>query len=141
MATAVRLEEPRRTIAHWSTEAIRLLQGSLLLVSAIAVALLPVRWADPTKASMLKAFAVVVLSFLPGWLFLRFVVVRARSVWDEYVLNLHRLGMDRVEYLPEPPRCSIYSAQWKAAGGERHCRYASIYRQKFEAYYGKGTAR
>lgn len=121
-------------------EVTKLMQGSLLLVAVIGVTLVPF-WLQDRQGKILQVFAVGVLAFVPGWLFLRFVIVRARSVWDEYVLNLHRLGIDRPQYLPEPPTCSIYHTQWRDAGGEKQCAHASIYRQKFEAYYGKGTAR
>lgn len=91
---------------------------------------------------LLKVFAIVVLAFLPGWLYLRFVVFRAGAVWDEYVLNLHRLGMDESGYLPEPPACSVYHPEWEKGGGRQigDCE-RNIYRQKFEAYYGKGASR
>src|SRR6266487_5022007 len=36
----------------------------------------------------LEVFAVWSLSFLPGWLYIRFLGQRAGALWDEYVLNL-----------------------------------------------------
>ncbi|MFN2506714.1 MAG: hypothetical protein ABR540_21290 [Acidimicrobiales bacterium] len=124
-----------------SDESKRLLSGSLLLLSTTVVAMVPLLLADQTKLSVLKIFASVVLSFLPGWLFVRFVVFRSGAVWDEYVLNLHRLGIDKVEHLPRPPRSSIYYPEWKARGGEHLRHQVNLYRQKFEAHYGKGTGR
>lgn len=88
----------------------------------------------------LQIFAVVVLAFLPGWMFIRFVTVRAQSVLDEYVLNLHRLGMDLPEHLPRPPRNSIYFERWERAGGARYEHERNLYRDKFDAYYGRSTA-
>jgi hypothetical protein len=90
------------------------------------------------------------LSFLPAWLFVRFICVRAGSLWVEYVLNLHRLGIDKPQHLPEPAE-SIYHDRWakarRASSGKQQPspnagpeQVASIYEQKFEAYYGKGTA-
>ena len=43
----------------------------------------------------LALFTIWCLSFLPGWLYVRFLGQRAGALWDEYVLNLHRLGWDR----------------------------------------------
>ena len=119
-----------------------LLRTSGLLVVIVGVATLPLLASDATQAIALKTFVLVVLSFLPGWLFLRFVVVRAKSVWKEFVLNLHRLGMDRPENLPRPPSTSIYYAGWKRAveASPAECdvrNKANIYADKFEAYYGK----
>ncbi len=86
---------------------------------------------------LLRAFAVLVLACLPGWLFVRFMVFRAGSLWTEYVLNLHRLGIDEHQNLPQPPPASGYHALWAAGGGARLVSSPSIYEQKFEAYYGQ----
>ena len=40
----------------------------------------------------MSAFVVWALTFIPGWLLVRFLDRRAGALWDEYVLNLHRLG-------------------------------------------------
>jgi hypothetical protein len=90
--------------------------------------------------SRIELFAVAVLSFFPGWLFVRFVGFRAGAVWDEYVLNLHRLGADLPEHLPRPPTNSLYHDRWVAAGGPLLARQPTIYQQKFEAYYGRRVA-
>ncbi len=84
----------------------------------------------------LKLFALWCLSFLPGWLYVRFIGMRAKALWNEYVLNLHRLGWDRPASLPEPPVTSEFHRHWRGEhdpqlGGD------NIYRQKFEAYYGR----
>jgi hypothetical protein len=84
----------------------------------------------------LTVFAVWLLSFLPGWLYVRFLGLRAGALWNEYVLNLHRLGWDDARYLPAPPRDSRYG---QASNGGRGggSRSDNIYRQKFDAYYGR----
>jgi len=119
-----------------------LLRASFLLFLVAGAALLPAATSEDVElqTTVLRTFAIVVLAFLPGWLFLRFVIVRAQSVWDEYVLNLHRLGMDLVEHLPKPPVNSIYHRQWVDAGGPAHEGEPNLYREKFDAYYGKTTA-
>ena len=120
------------------------LRASALLVLIAGVATLPLRTADDTQALALKLFALVVLSFLPGWLFLRFVIVRSQSVFKEYVLNLHRLGIDRPGNLPEPPIGSIYHPAWQRAvdAGPAFPRHETdIYTDKFEAYYGKSIVK
>lgn len=112
--------------------------GTLLAISAIAlfgaggittVAVLG------SGDVLLRVFAVVVLASFPGWLFVRFIGFRAESLWTEYVLHLHRLGVDDHGNLPEPVEASGYHALWKAERGERTTS-DTIYQQKFEAYYG-----
>ena len=53
--------------------------------------------------SALKLFALWCLAFLPGWLYVRFLDLRAKALWSEYVLNLHRLGWDLPWHLPGAP--------------------------------------
>ena len=57
-------------------------------------------------AAALKLFALWCLAFLPGWMYVRFLGMRAKALWSEFVLILHRLGWDRPWHLPEPPRTS-----------------------------------
>ena len=132
----------RKQRRPWSSpEVRRLLKASLLLLSASVVASVPALVGDEMSLTPVKVVGAAMLAFLPGWLFVRFVIFRSGSVWDEYVLNLHRLGIDQIEHLPPPPRNSIYFRTWKARGGEHQHRQSNIYTQKFEAHYGKGTAR
>src|SRR6266496_1812712 len=88
----------------------------------------------------LTVFAVWLLSFLPGWLYVRFLGQRAGALWDEYVLNLHRLGWDRPGHLPRPAVNSQFFEEWFNDGGVLLAHRQNIYRQKFDAYYGKSVA-
>ncbi len=88
----------------------------------------------------LKVFAIWALSFLPGWLYVRFLGQRAGSLRDEYVLNLHRLGWDLPQFLPRPPRSSQFYREWQDSGGARQSDEDNIYRKKFSAYYGHAVA-
>ena len=95
------------------------------------------QWPDQRMwgAAALKLFALWCLSFLPGWLYVRFLGMRAKALWNEYVLNLHRLGWDEPSQLPIP------SVRGDASGhgtdDDPLSRTESIYQQKFEAYYGR----
>ncbi len=89
----------------------------------------------------LEVFAVWSLSFLPGWLYIRFLGQRAGALWDEYVLNLHRLRWDTPRHLPKPPVNSDFYAEWLGDGGTLLARRPNIYQQKFDAYYGKSVSR
>lgn len=62
-------------------------------------------------------------------------------MWDEYVLNLHRLSWDSPRHLPMPPANSDFHAEWLDDGGARFLHHSNIYRQKFDAYYGKSVSR
>ena len=48
----------------------------------------------------------LILACLPTWLYTRFLSIKLTSIYVEYVLNLHRLGVDKPEFLPEPPYAS-----------------------------------
>src|SRR5689334_21257507 len=63
-------------------------------------------------AGALKLFALWCLAFFPGWLYVRFLDLRAKALWHEYVLNLHRLGWDLPWNLPEPPPASAFHKRW-----------------------------
>jgi hypothetical protein len=58
---------------------------------------------------------------------------------SEYTLNLHRLGIDEPQYLPRPPTNSSYFLEWRLLGGDRMEGLSNIYKQKFQAYYGRGA--
>ena len=94
---------------------------------------------DEVALATLKAFAVWALAFLPGWLYIRFLGQRAGALMSEYVLNLHRLGWDAPQYLPEPLETSPFHEEWRKAGGPSHASSHNIYLQKFDAYYGRST--
>ena len=66
--------------------------------------------------------------------------MRAKALWNEYVLNLHRLGWDLPENLPEPPPASEFHDRWKQKQNPQ-LSGDNIYQQKFEAYYGRDVPR
>jgi hypothetical protein len=53
---------------------------------------------------------------------------------------LYRLGVDDPEYLPRPPVTSEYYEKWVRRGGPIRSHEPNIYREKFDAYYGKHLA-
>ena len=155
---APRIGRLRRAGRHLREEIPRVL-GLFLLVAIITVtasalviraSIWTVDWYPRWEDVLLRSAVVFSLSFLPAWLFLRFMKTRAASVWTEYVLNLHRLCMDESGFLPEPPLTSIYHERWRRSrerlqAEERRTGISqtsgqTIYEQKFEAYYGTGTA-
>ncbi|WP_243061089.1 hypothetical protein [Nocardioides sp. SR21] len=81
----------------------------------------------------LKLFALWCLSFVPGWLYVRFLGLRAGVLWAEYVLNLHRMGWDAKENLPAPPPGSVSRSDLSSGTSSE----SNVYRQKFDAYYGR----
>jgi len=89
----------------------------------------------------LTACAVWALSFMPGWLFVRFLDRRAGALWDEYVIHLHRLQLDSPGNLPEPPRSSWFHSSWLADGGLGRVWMRNLYQEKFDAYYGRSVSR
>jgi hypothetical protein len=130
---------PRRA----AVQVIGRVAAASLLVAAIAVVVLVAAWAGGRQLGSLGVgdLAVIgILSFLPGWLYIRFIGQRAGAVWDEFVLNVHRLGLDQPQHLPQPPVNSEYFRPWFEGGGAALSRHSNIYRQKFDAYYGRSVS-
>jgi hypothetical protein len=100
----------------------------------------PVFGTGLTGALLLRAIVAFGLSFFPGWLLVRFVRMRGPALWSEYVVTLHRLGVDARPYLPAPPLNSEYHERWTSARGHRGIKLDSddnnLYLRKFEASYG-----
>ncbi|HEV7658147.1 MAG TPA: hypothetical protein VGP36_25900 [Mycobacteriales bacterium] len=123
----------RKAVGAWMNVLIALAAGATVCTAGF---LAQQRWPDPQTwaGGALKLFALWCLAFLPGWLYVRFLGTRARALWNEYVLTLHRLGCDRPWHLPEPPPGSDFHARWEVGP---HGAGTTIYEQKFEAYYGR----
>jgi len=126
----------RSTVAAWMNVLILAAAAATVVTAGF---LAGKHWPAPQTwgAGALKLFALWCLAFLPGWLYVRFLGLRAKALWNEYVLNLHRLAWDMPWNLPEPPAASMFYERW--AQRELHDRRPedNIYRQKFEAYYGR----
>ena len=124
----------RRAVAAWMNV---LIAGTVAVTVVTAGMMAGPRWSGPGTwgVSALKLFTLWCLAFLPGWLYVRFLDLRAKALWSEYVLNLHRLGWDLPWHLPMPPVASGFYDQWAAGPHGRPAE--NIYRQKFEAYYGR----
>jgi hypothetical protein len=99
-----------------------------------------VRADQDLSVPLLKLFALWCLSFLPGWLYVRFLGQRASALWSEFVIYLHRLGWDEPQYLPRPPASSAFFMDWMRRGGTQYDQRYNVYRRKFDAYYGKAVA-
>ncbi|HVF76404.1 MAG TPA: hypothetical protein VM938_15315 [Acidimicrobiales bacterium] len=132
----------RRGLARWLRRSMAAAALSAVIASVLFVTQrYAATWAWPGTLTLLEVFVVATLSFFPVWLFVRFIGFRAGAVWDEYVLNLHRLSVDEPQHLPRPPINSVYYAGWVAAGGPLLARQPTIYQQKFDAYYGRSVSR
>lgn len=123
------------SIRNWFSNAVRM---ALLLVVVVGALLSTTILAREYQIWLLKVFLVGFLALLPGWLYLQFIRIKGTGLYDEYVLNLHRLRIDAVENLPKPPPGSSQRAAWDAANqsiddGEVA---RNIYLKKFEAVYG-----
>jgi hypothetical protein len=121
----------------------RHIAAGLMLTAAIGAVVAVAAWATGHRIGPLGAEELVIiwiLSFLPGWLYIRFIGQRAGALWDEYVLNLHRLGLDEPQHLPQPPVNSTYFEDWYNAGGATLSRHRNLYRQKFDAFYGRSVS-
>ncbi len=134
---AQRTARPR---AAWrvSARAVQAFYASALLAT-VAAALLPAVLFQPhSRIFLLKVAAVAVFASLPGLLYVQFIRFKGQSLYDEYVINLFRLKIDRYCNLPAPPKHTSYYAEWLA----EHDKLANpgrdnLYRRKFEAVYGE----
>ena len=129
----------RITVAAW----MNVLIAAAATVTATTAGLLAEKhwpYTQTWDVDALKLFALWCLSFLPGWLYVRFIGMRGKALWNEYVLNLHRLGWDRPENLPEPPPASEFHDRWERKH-QPEVDGDNIYQQKFEAYYGRDVPR
>jgi len=120
----------------------------MALASAGAFWLATPRAQDDYIRWLLFLTVYLILACLPTWLYTRFLSVKLTSIYVEYVLNLHRLGVDRPEFLPEPPYTSEYHETWANATKRHHTRHPrdaesaepipgmTVYDAKFDAYYG-----
>ena len=93
---------------------------------------------------MLRLFAYTLLASFPTWLYVRFLGVKLDAVYQEYVLNLHRLAPDQAWNLPEPPYWSEYHKAWlegreaQTLKGQAHLSsQENVYDSKFRAYFGR----
>ena len=122
-------------------ERISRLQLSMSLVGAIALILVPTIYLDQSsRLFVLKLVSAGLLAFLPGWLYLQFIRNKGRSLYDEYVLNLFRLHIDKPANLPAPPRHTTYYLPWSKAHEKLQTKSKdNLYRSKFEAIYGRSS--
>src|SRR5712691_3478116 len=81
----------RKAVAAWMN---MLIAGAAAVTVVTAGITAGGPWPEPGTwgISALKLFILWCLAFLPGWLYVRFLDPRARALWSEYVLNLHRLA-------------------------------------------------
>jgi hypothetical protein len=115
------------------------LVGSATATVLLSLADVPTDWGG-FGVMLLRTTGAWALAFAPGWVFVRFSVDRLRSIWNEYVDLLYRLRVDDPGKLPRPPLDSPYYAAWRADGGERSSRHRNIYRDKFDAHYGRAAS-
>jgi hypothetical protein len=114
--------------------------GSATAALVIALGDRPHDWAG-YGAIVLRMTVAWTLAFVPGWIFVRYFTERVPAIWDHYVGQLFRLGLDRPGNLPRPPLNTSYYASWQADGGERRSGQRNVYQEKFDAYYGRSVAR
>ena len=122
----------RAAVAAWMNVLIGLVAVATVTLAHVAP---QGTFPDPEvwAAGALKLFALWCLAFVPGWLYVRFLGLRAGVLWAEYVLNLHRMGWDSKANLPAPPPGSTS----ESAHANGTVAESNVYRQKFDAYYGR----
>jgi hypothetical protein len=134
MARAQEAQDPAQREARQERRFYWLLLGGTVAAPVVAATLLDPR----SQLFLLKAIAVVLLGGLPGWLYLEFVKSKGHSLYDEYVINLFRLRIDRLANLPAPPLHTSWYPVWKEQHSKlRPATKDNLYRRKFEAVFGE----
>jgi hypothetical protein len=110
-----------------------------VLLATVAAAVLPAVLFQPhSRIFLLKLAAVVLFASMPGLLYVQFIRFKGPSLYDEFVINLFRLRIDRYCNLPAPPRHTSYYEQWKAEHDALNDPgLDNLYRRKFETVYGE----
>jgi hypothetical protein len=110
-----------------------------LLIGTVVASLLPTVLFHPqSRVFLLKLVVAALLASLPGLLYLEFIRFKGQTLYDEYVINLFRLGIDHDCNLPAPPMHTSYHDRWKDAHDKlTNPRTDNLYRKKFEAVYGQ----
>ncbi|WP_432477142.1 hypothetical protein [Nocardioides sp. GXQ0305] len=122
----------RTAVAAWMNVLIGVVAvGTVMLAHVIPQQTFP----DPEvwAEGALKLFGLWCLAFVPGWLYVRFLGLRAGVLWAEYVLHLHRMGWDDKANLPAPPPGATAGSDIVTGTAAE----SNVYRQKFDAYYGR----
>ena len=112
-----------------------------VLFIVFGAALLSILLTVKDQTILLKLFVIGYFSFFPAWLYLQFISLKGKTLWDEYVLNLYRLCIDRYAFLPEPPKESLFNKMWekdkrKVFENKEPNLGKSIYEKKYEGLYG-----
>jgi hypothetical protein len=133
-ARAQEAQDPAQREARQERRFYWLLLGGTVAAPVVAATLLDPR----SQLFLLKAIAVVLLGGLPGWLYLEFVKSKGNSLYDEYVINLFRLRIDKLANLPAPPLHTSWYPVWKEQHNKlRPATKDNLYRRKFEAVFGE----
>jgi hypothetical protein len=115
-------------------------QGLLLISGLIILVLgLASTMEGGWQIVLLKLFFVGFLAFLPGWLYLQLPPIKVNERYREYVLNLHRLRLDHIANLPEPPRSSVFWKEWSDSqppGEDSNREQTNMYYMKFNTATG-----
>src|SRR5262249_2503437 len=83
-----------------------------VLLATVTAALLPAVLFQPhSRISLLKLAAIALFASMPGLLYIQFIRFKGPSLYDEFVINLFRLRIDRYCNLPAPPRHTSYYVQ------------------------------
>jgi hypothetical protein len=109
---------------------------AVLTAAAVPVATAIVIESHSLRANILRVFSVLLLASFPAFLLARFMWSRAGALWSDFVLNLHRLGMDKPRFLPQPMTNSIYFEEWLDDKGWASAGLSTIYQKKFTSAYG-----
>lgn len=117
---------------------LRKLVGVFFIV--LGAPIVAIYFAREDQIRLFKLFVVGYFSFLPAWIYLQFISIKGKTLYDEYVLNLYRLHIDRYATLPKPPPHTWFYLLWDRLHRELKGTVTGtgqdMYTKKFQALYG-----
>ena len=114
------------------------MQSFVILVFVVLGApIVAIYFSKADQVLLLKLFVIIYFSFLPALIYLQFITVKGKTLYDEYVHNLYRLHIDRYENLPEPGKHTVFYPEYrKEVKRQKDPDDTNMYKKKFEALYG-----
>jgi hypothetical protein len=117
---------------------LRKLVGVFFIV--LGAPIVAIYFAREDQVRLFKLFIVGYFSFLPAWIYLQFISIKGKTLYDEFVLNLYRLHIDRYATLPKPPPHTWFYLLWtrlhSQLGDVVTGTGQDMYTKKFQALYG-----
>lgn len=133
--TAAGLSKKSEAVQRWT-------YASAVLVAATLFSTIPLLLLDQgDQAWSLAVLAIWLLALFPGFLYLQFRTVRGRTLLEEFVTHLRKLGVDEYGYVPATAAVAAPAARAPEQVQEAHrSAMRNLYVRKFHGVFGAAPA-